>query len=514
VLLAVVALVKLLAVHHGPPHAAASDAAKKMRAAIRQAHPSVPVVPIASVAGDGDDVFDKIAPPPSPAAETADKPPKRSETVPAMTPVLTPRPPKVPAGFLAKVFGGLWANTPLFGKKPTLKTADVASLLNERGPDLDKIPDTIDDGKYKLALHYSIDTSLQSFGKELLRRYHPRCAAIVTLEPASGRVLMLVSYTNPDDSALAPSEWWRSVFPAASVVKVVTAAGAIERAGLCAESLLRTAGSNHTLYKSQLVKDLPYFREVSLAEAFALSMNPVFARIGLYNLGPDGFKLYSDRFGFNESLPFELRVSVSQTFSADSPYALAELTSGFNQETQISPVFGALIASAVSYSGCMPVPTLVDSIVDLETGNRVYQAQAKLWRTPVHPATADELVKLMQTCVRSGTARKSFGYVRNSAAFDDFDYGGKTGNIDKKGYGRIDWFIGFARRHSDRTQHIALGIVTVHGPFWTVHSSLLGAEIMRRYVHNLQAGRRFATQPVGADSIATAVGERDPRSGS
>jgi hypothetical protein len=46
--------------------------------------------------------------------------------------------------------------------------------------------------------------------------------------------------------------------------------------------------------------------------------------------------------------------------------------------------------------------------------------------------------------------------------------------------GKIDWFIGFAVDRDEPDRSLAVGIVTVHGRLWTVHSSYLGAEIFRK----------------------------------
>jgi cell division protein FtsI/penicillin-binding protein 2 len=373
-----------------------------------------------------------------------------------------------------------------FGGPRELSRDEVAELLADHRPNLRGVGDTLKSHGRQVALHYSIDTVVQKYAKRLFIRYHPMYGAAVAIHPETGRILALVSYTNPESEPIAHDLYNKCLFPAASVAKLVTAAGAVELGKLSSSSQIRAVGRNHTLYKSQLTPNPSRYREISLRDAFAFSINPTFGRLGIYILKPPGMQEYGDKFGFNAPIPFELPTETPVMNVADSNFAVAEIASGFNQRTLISPLFGALMASAVPTGGGMPVPFLVDSAVDVTTGENVYAAAPKLWRKPVSQNTAETLSDLMQSVARYGTARKSFRYIKSSRRFDDIEYGGKTGNVNKDGLGRVDWFVGFAHHPIDEKQRIAVGVVTVHGPYWTVHSSYLGAEIMRKHIRTIQ----------------------------
>lgn len=361
--------------------------------------------------------------------------------------------------------------------------------------------DTIQFKDGAFIVHYSIDSTLQRLGKNFLKQYRPKYGAVAVIEPPTGRVLSLISYTRDGELLLGKNLFCRNMFPAASIFKIVTAAGAIEKGGLKAESKLRTLGSNHTLYNSQLVKNPKNFREVTLQEAFAYSINPVFGRIGLFLLGADGLMEYALKFGFNSRIPFELDNEKPVFIYPDTGFAIAELASGFNQETTISPLFGAMIAAGISNHGHIFAPTIVDSITDLASKKNMYTRKSVLWRMPIQPRTAAQLVILMQDVARYGTARKSFRYLKQSYRFKEIDYGGKTGSVDKEGIGKVDWFVGFCRHRNDKTQHIATGVVTVHGEQWTVHSSFIGAEMMRKYLRKIQI-TKTETKERQLDSLA------------
>lgn len=363
-----------------------------------------------------------------------------------------------------------------------LTFGDLTDLIKKNPPDLFKDKDSIKYRGKDLTVHYSINTQLQELGQSLLKRYHPLYGAIAAVHPSTGRVLVLLSYKNdsvPDLGVL----YCKSLFPAASIFKTITAAAAIEKANLLPESLLPHAGRNHTLYRFQLEKELKNYIEISLEDAYALSINPVFARIGLYSLSKGSLLDYGNRFGFNCPIPFEIETEISRVISPDSAFALAELASGFNQQTTISPVHGAMIAAAISENGRMQKPVLIDSICMDDTC--IYKAAKETWRTPIKESTSKELKKMMSRVSRYGTARKSFRYIHQSRRFSEIEYGGKTGSVDKDGIGRVDWFIGFARNPLEKKQQIAVSVVTVHGSNWTVHSAYIAAEIMRIYIRSL-----------------------------
>lgn len=372
----------------------------------------------------------------------------------------------------------------------SLSREKISTILNSAKFDLNAPSDTIRYNGNTLIYHFSIDTTLQKDIRKLFRRYHPRHGSAVALDPRTGRVLAMVAYNNPDDRFLGTTTYRQSIFPAASIFKTITAAAAIERCHLTEGSLLKTVGRNHTLYNYQLEKSLNTFREVSLREAFAYSINPVFGRLGIHFITANGLLGTAQKFGFNEPIPFDISTDSPFIKVQDSSFHIAEIASGFNQQTQISPLFGALIASSISQEGTMPVPILVDSVTLASSGRLLYKADPRPWRRAMEKSTAERLSLLMQDVARYGTARKSFRYVKGSYHFNDIAYGGKTGNVDKDSLGRVDWFVGFAKHPSDSSQRIATGVVSVHGPYWTVHSSFLGAEIIRKHIRGVQIAQK------------------------
>jgi len=409
-------------------------------------------------------------------------PPKPASAAPTAPQVAAP-PPKPKTSWF----------TPFSAVAPTLRSVgnsltepELALMLREHPPTAGASVDTLNLGRQSVVVHYSIDADAQDFTARLIKQYQPRYAAAVAIEPSTGRVRVLVSFTGDGQPSLGDRLYCKSIFPAASVFKVVTASAAMEKAGLTPESPLRLVGRNHTLYRFQLEEDLEVSRDVPLEEAFAYSMNPIFGRIGIFITGRATLLDYARSFGFQQQVPFVLATDTSSIMPVDSDYALAEVASGFNKVTTLSPVLGALIASSIVDDGKMNQPTLVDSVTDLLSRATIYRSRPSLWRKPIRPATALNMRAMMSEVARYGTARSGFSYMRRSFRFNELQFGGKTGSLDKDSLGKIDWFIGFVKHPTDPSQDLAVGVVTVHGDYWTVHSSYVAAEMMRRYVRSAQ----------------------------
>lgn len=368
---------------------------------------------------------------------------------------------------------------------------DVKKSLNEQPTSLTSGADTVMWKERQVIRHFSLDSSLIRLGEVYFKQYTPLFGAVVILQPRTGRVIALNSYVNPSKTdsvskALGTNLYGTAKIPAASLAKLITATTAIEVAKYTPRTLIEFSGDRHTLYSKQLQKDLDKKQSLMLREAFAYSVNPVFGRLGLFKLGANNIYNYAQRYGFNTEVPFELPIEESYFKMPEGDVELAELASGFNESTKVSPMLGALMAGAVSNRGVMIAPTVVDSIVDVKSGDVVYKRKAVLWRRAATETTATQLIPLMEDVVKYGTATTAFKNIKNSPRFDRFVYGGKTGSKDMEGYGNADWFIGFLKDSTDANKDLACGVFLIHPPKWKVKAAFIGAEMMRNYIMEVQ----------------------------
>jgi membrane peptidoglycan carboxypeptidase len=288
----------------------------------------------------------------------------------------------------------------------------------------------------------TLDPELQAQALKMVRGSGALRAALVAIDPGTGRVLALAGAGNPEGNVALEGS-----FPAASVFKIVTAAAAMEMADFNAMTPVAYDGSKHTLYKANLGKgpDQGLHRS-TLRDSFAESVNSVFGKLGAFSLGAGGLEAMALNFGFNESLAFELPLAESMFDLGEDPedgFRLAELASGFNRETRLSPVHGALIASVALNGGDLYEPTVVSQVLDMN-GDVVYRGRPKLLGKAVSLQTSEELSVLMQAAMVNGTGRKRFGDAERNPVLSKLIMGGKSGTINDENGDRVDWFVAFA----------------------------------------------------------------------
>jgi cell division protein FtsI/penicillin-binding protein 2 len=298
------------------------------------------------------------------------------------------------------------------------------------------------------------------------------------MDPEDGRILTMVGY---DKSDPPNNPCLDSSFPAASIFKIITAAAALEKGNLHLDSKLQYNGGKYTLYKSQLKeKTNKYTNHISFKDAFAKSVNPVFGKLGSLYLGKEKLESYARAFGFNRTINFEIFLSPSSIVITDEPYQWAEIASGFNRQTRMSPLHGAIITATIFNQGRLIEPTIVDRIID-ENGVDLYQSQPATIQQAFAPGTSDAMDELMKTTVRSGTVRGAFRRYRRDKIISRLEIGGKTGTINNKtDYVKYEWFVGYAQdRAGDNT--LILSVLVAHEKYIGIRAVQYAIMAFKKY---------------------------------
>ncbi|MGD8411751.1 MAG: penicillin-binding transpeptidase domain-containing protein [Desulfobacterales bacterium] len=330
----------------------------------------------------------------------------------------------------------------------------------------------------RLRVQTSIDPSLQNYLSQKLDRKNSSHIGIVVMDPDDGRILSLVGFdkANPSNNPCLDSS-----FPAASIFKIVTAAAALEKGNLRLDSKLRYNGRKYTLYKSQLKeKRNKYTHTISLKDAFAKSVNPVFGKLGTLYLGKTQLESYASAFGFNRQINLEVFLAPSQTVITDEPYQWAEIACGFNRQTTMSPVHGALISATIFNRGKLIEPTIVERISD-EKGVNLYQSQPAVVTQAYAPHTSAAMRELMKTTIRSGTVRGTFRKYRRDKIISRLEIGGKTGTINNKTDDiKYEWFVGYAQ-DKEGDSKIILSVLVAHQKYIGIRAPQYAIMAFKKY---------------------------------
>lgn len=361
--------------------------------------------------------------------------------------------------------------------RPSLERAEIAAMLGEQRLSsnhlkLDYFPVESNGKSYQL--RFTLDRAMQERIESLYERYSPAYAAFVALDPETGKILAMADYST---GGHAGNLNLRASFPAASIFKVVTSAAALDEGKIKPKSMFPVNGSYSTLYRRNLSDVVNrWTRFITIEEAFAKSVNTVFAKIAMNRVGPDALQKYADGFAFNQQIEFDMPIEMGSARVPNDEFGLAEAGSGYTRRQTLNPIQGAMIAAGVINGGSIPDPYLVEE-VSTSQGVAVYSAQPKIYSRPIDKDTAKSLALIMEHTVTRGTAKKEYRDYNHHPLLSKLFIGAKTGSLSGDNpHGKYDWFVGFAQSSTNPKQKIAFASMIVSNKFWKVKAAHIARE--------------------------------------
>ena len=286
-------------------------------------------------------------------------------------------------------------------------------------------------------------------------------AAVVALEPATGRILAMASVPSYDPNRLASHDFGavlkaydeldsaesepllnraiQTTLPPGSTFKLVTAAAAIESGRYDADSMV-LGGSGYRLpQSSSVVRNYPDADcgtgEISLTQALSVSCNVSFLDLA-DKLGAEAMREQAEKFGFNTTYLDDLPLQATSNYPADLDRPQTALSGIGQGSVTASPLQMAMVVAGIANTGQVPTPYLVDEIRSPDR-DLLDQADPTTFSEAVSPATAAELTRMMVTTVQSGTA--------SPGAIPGIPVAGKTGTAEAGGdRPPYAWFVSFA----------------------------------------------------------------------
>jgi len=322
----------------------------------------------------------------------------------------------------------------------------------------------------------TIRPGVQALARRLLQG---KCGAVVALEPATGRVLAMVTNptynpnliekhfglatrtTGPCRSPLLNRATAGTYIPG-STFKIITAAAALDTGRFTPDSPFNDPG--YCIEYGKQVRNAgnpeapETFGSVNFAFGFQHSVNSVFCNIGK-TIGAGTILRYAERFGFYSLPPLETpeneRVESGlynrrRLFKPRRPeFQVDPGRLAFGQERlQVTPLQMAMVAATVANHGAMMRPRLVERVVS-PGGKTITHLKREQLGRPIKRQTADELTHMMELAVRGGTG--------TAAYIPGIRVAGKTGTAET---GRPNvhtaWFTAFAPADAPR---VAIAVV-------------------------------------------------------
>ena len=277
------------------------------------------------------------------------------------------------------------------------------------------------------SVHLTIDSRIQSAAKKALGNKE---GSVVVVNPTTGAVLAMYSNPSFDPNLLVSHDSnvvsetantlqndprkpllanaYQERYMPGSTMKVVTTAIGFDTGFLTLDRIFKNSRSWTPPNTKKPIRN--YGKKVcggDMAEVFRRSCNIPFAQAAV-EIGPDLMVNGTNRFGFDERVPFDLPGAAASTFGgfakdfADSLALLA--IHGFGQgQVQVTPLHMALIASSVANGGRMMQPFIVQQ-TRTHSGAAIKTTSPQPWKTTMAPTTADALTQLMIGVATNGTA--------------------------------------------------------------------------------------------------------------
>lgn len=322
--------------------------------------------------------------------------------------------------------------------------------------------------------------------------------SVVALEPATGKILAMVSLPTYDPNVLASHDLTQvqadyerlqadegepllnraiqQTLPPGSTFKVVTAAAAIE-SGLYAATDEVPGGATYQLPQTSDEsgeidnegRDCGS-GEIPFTQAMENSCNTSFAALGV-EIGAEGLREQAEAFGFNSDYLEDLRPQAESVFPAEANEPQAGQAGIGQFEVRSTALQMAMVMAGIGNRGTVMRPYLVDEVQSPEFDVLDQRDPAELSRA-VSASTAGQLTDLLVSTVDDGTA--------SPAAIPGFSVAGKTGTAQS---GQDDvapyaWFVSFAPA-DDPQVAVAVSIESADIPRGEIAGGQLGGPIAK-----------------------------------
>ncbi|HET9172506.1 MAG TPA: penicillin-binding transpeptidase domain-containing protein [Actinospica sp.] len=347
-----------------------------------------------------------------------------------------------------------YENTLLNGKDTRLATQNFLRKAEGKNQAGGSVVTTID-AKAQDAAYQALTSELSSVGEGAVAAINPKTGAILALvsapsydpnQLASGSASVQNKYaTQLANNSLQPKldRALNQTYPPGSTFKIITSAAALTN-GINGQTITPTtsiAGAPlQTLTLPQSTSTISNSggetcNSAVLMDAFAQSCNTVYGYVGM-QVGASNMQSMAQSFGFNKTGPTVPMATSTSVFPSNLSQAQLAQSSIGQFDVTMTPLEGAMMASAVANGGTIEAPYLIAKELDT-SGNVIASASPTTFSTPVSSSVAGELSTMMQDVVTNGTATSLQNLGVSVAA--------KTGTAERgTGQNPVAWMVAYA----------------------------------------------------------------------
>ena len=333
----------------------------------------------------------------------------------------------------------------------------------------------------------TLDPDLQRLAYDQLAQSSTGRGSAVALNPKTGEILAMVSYpsydpNNIDDNfeALANdpkspllNRATQGLYPPGSTFKMITASAAL-KSGVKPTDEFEDDGTYQTPgYTVYNYKNQKYGKQ-TFTDALTHSVNTIFAKVAVEDVGPEALAQTAYDFGFETSFEgFPIPVSPSVVGPPPGQWAPGNTAQiAFGQQTVVSNVFEmALVGAAIANGGTMMEPRLVREVRSPD-GTILDKPTSRVRKNAVDKETAETLNDMMQHAVTD---------YETGAVIPGIKVAGKTGTAEASGGELHSWFVSFAPADDPE---IVVAVLVENGQEGYKQAVPIARRLMETYLHS------------------------------
>ena len=284
----------------------------------------------------------------------------------------------------------------------------------------------------QLTIDINIQQSLERELDNVVSMFNPDMALAVVMDPNNGEILAMSSrptfdpnnYQDYSQEVLSRNLPIWATYEPGSTQKIITMAASVEEK-------VMDIFEDHFYDSGSVDVDSAHIKcwkagghgDQTFLQFLQNSCNPGFVKLGQL-LGKEKLFSYLDLFGFGSKTGIDLNGEGEGIIFPLSRVGNVELaTTAFGQGISVTPIQQITAISAVLNGGSLYTPYVLKNILEPETGNVLYQNNAKFVRKTISEETSEIMRYALESVVALGGGKAAY--------IDGYRIGGKTGTAQK-----------------------------------------------------------------------------------
>lgn len=285
-----------------------------------------------------------------------------------------------------------------------------------------------------LTIDKKIQTFLEDSVTKVQKKYNPKEIIAIVSNPKTGEIVAMAQRpTFHPQTKEGLTDTWRNLvveetFEPGSTMKTFTLAAAVEEGKFNPNATFVTG--SYKVPGTRGINDhsgITRGKRITFLEGLQQSSNVGFATLAMDQLGPDKFREYLTKFGFDRPTGIDLPNEI--TGKIKYKYKIEKVTAAFGQGTTVTPIQQIQAASAIATDGKMMRPFVIKEIREANKKDVVKTTSPVVAGQPISAETAKKVREYLATVIsaKNGTGKKY--------KISGYEVAGKTGTAQLAGPG-------------------------------------------------------------------------------